>query len=169
MKILVISDTHKMFDKFENLLDKYADEVKMVCHLGDYAEDLTKFKSQYPQLTFVAVAGNSDKNPDAPPEVILQISACMDDPTAPQKRILMVHGHDQSVKSDLLRLLRYAKEKAVDAVFFGHTHIALCNTTDGIFLMNPGSPICPHPPSNASYGLVEISPEGEISGELLRP
>jgi predicted phosphodiesterase len=37
----------------------------------------------------------------------------------------------------------------------------------GVFIMNPGSPSFPRGGSKASYGLVEISPNGELTGRLV--
>ena len=168
MKILVTSDTHEKTRELKTLLERYADEVKIVCHLGDHARDLLQFQTLYPQLMMVAVAGNCDYSPGLQPEIILNISACLDDENAPSKKILLTHGHNLGVKTGLDRLAYYAKEKGADACFFGHTHFPVCCEVGGIFVMNPGSPSWPRGGSESSYGLVEISPEGGISGKLVR-
>jgi len=166
LKILVVSDTHVETKELEKLLIKYADEVKIVCHLGDHAIDLLMFTSEYPQLRLVAVSGNCDYG-STPSECLLEFSPCLDGNNDALTRILLVHGHNHGVKFDLDRLAYYAKEKGASAAFYGHTHYPVMTTHGGIFIMNPGSPSFPRGGSSASYGLVEVSPEGAISGKLI--
>ncbi|MCL2386257.1 MAG: YfcE family phosphodiesterase, partial [Defluviitaleaceae bacterium] len=83
-----------------------------------------------------------------------------------EKRILLTHGHNLGVMRDSDRLAYYAREKKVDACFYGHTHIPEMRECGGVFIMNPGSPSCPRGGSKASYGIVEISDTGEITGKL---
>ncbi|MCL2225203.1 MAG: metallophosphoesterase [Defluviitaleaceae bacterium] len=168
MKILVVSDTHESTKELQSLLGQYADEVKIVCHLGDHAWDLLEFQSEYPALAFVAVAGNCDYEQGLQSEIMLNISACLDSPDAVAKTILLTHGHTLGVKMGLDRLAYHARQKGADACFFGHTHFPVCSKIGGVFMMNPGSPSWPRGGSKASYGLVEISPEGEISGRLIQ-
>lgn len=166
MKILVVSDTHERTFELKNLLERYAGEVQMVCHLGDNANDLLRFQGEYPQLAMVAVAGNCDYDPSLQREIILSLSACLDRTDSEKIRILLTHGHNLGVKSGQDRLAYYAREKGARACFFGHTHFPTLTEVGGIFLMCPGSPAHPRGGSKASYGIVEISPEGEISGKL---
>ncbi|MCL2217425.1 MAG: metallophosphoesterase [Defluviitaleaceae bacterium] len=158
MKLLLISDTHGRREELEALLKRYAGEVRMVCHMGDHADDLLKFQPAYPTLQMATVAGNCDYGMNAPRELILTVA---------DKRILMIHGHQLGVKQGLQRLAYYAREKGVDACFFGHTHQPAMFTAGSVFVMNPGSLTEPRGRSHASYGLVEISAEGEIKGEII--
>jgi hypothetical protein len=148
----------------ETLLEKYADEVQLVCHLGDHAHDLMKFHGKYPKLSMVGVAGNGDYH-DFEPERILEFSQCLDNGSI-ATRILLTHGHRQGVNNGLDRLAYYAREKGVNACFYGHTHFPACTNIGGVFLMNPGSPSFPRGGSKSSYGIVEISPEGNITGKI---
>jgi len=159
MKILLISDTHGKTVALEALLEQYANEVQAVCHMGDHEDDLLKFQRNYPQLNMFAVKGNCDYSFSTPQEQIL----------TGDKRILMVHGHQQGVKMGLDRLAYYAKEKAVDACFFGHTHQPFQGVIGSVFMMNPGSLTQPRGAAKQkSYGLVEISRESkEIKGEII--
>ena len=158
MKLLLISDTHGYTGTLETLLSRYAGEVQTVCHMGDHADDLLKFRPKYPKLNMVAVAGNCDYDYNLPSEQILTVSG---------KRILMLHGHFLGVKRELQRLTYYAEEKGVDACFFGHTHEPVQFQAGSVFVMNPGSLEEPRGSSKASYGLVEISATGEITGEVV--
>ncbi|MCL2048210.1 MAG: metallophosphoesterase [Defluviitaleaceae bacterium] len=165
MKILVLSDTHERTSELESLLARYANEVNLVCHLGDHAWDLMRFSSQYPDLSMVAVAGNCDYG-NVEPERILAFKPCLDSGEQAVTRILLNHGHNLGVKNGVDRLCYYAREKGANACFFGHTHMPVCTTVGGVFVMNPGSPVLPRGGSEASYGIVEVSPEGKITGQI---
>ena len=50
------------------------------------------------------------------------------------------HGHLHKVKQYLGALLRDARACKVDAVLYGHTHVADCHQEeDGLWVLNPGS------------------------------
>lgn len=166
MKILLVSDTHESTRELEAILARHASEVKIACHMGDHARDLLCFQGDYPQLQMLAVAGNCDYSPDLRREIMLSLSPCLDS-GAPAKNILLTHGHNIGVKHNLDRLAYYAKEKNAHAAFFGHTHCPARAEIGGVFLMNPGSPAFPRGGSKASYAIVEISEDGEISGKIL--
>jgi putative phosphoesterase len=80
------------------------------------------------------------------------------------KKILLVHGHRHGVKQDNDRITYYAREKGVDAVFFGHGHWPVNEERGGVLIFSPGSPSWPRGGSVASYGIVEIG--DEIKGEI---
>jgi hypothetical protein len=125
-----------------------------------------QFAERFPQLSMVAVAGNCDYGNYAP-ERFLAISPCVDSGEEAVAKILLTHGQGLGVKSGLDRLVYYAREKGADACFYGHTHFPVCATVGGVLLFNPGSPSFPRGGSNASYGIVEILPDGEILGRLM--
>jgi len=159
MKILLISDTHGITGKLKDeILPKYANEVQMAIHLGDYVKDLFSLQSNYPNLQMIGVGGSFE--PREKTEQILDLGSG-------NKRILIMHGHTHSVKSDLSRIMYYAQEKGVDACFFGHTHETFERTRNGIFFMNPGSLTHPRGSFKGSIGLVSISQEGQMSGEVI--
>jgi len=159
MKILLMSDTHSMTAKLKDeILPKYASQVQLAIHLGDYVKDLFRLQSSYPNLQMAGVGGSFEMR-----EKTEQILEC----GPGNKRILIMHGHTHSVKSDLSRIMYYAQEKGVDACFFGHTHEIFKETKNGIFFMNPGSVTHPRSTLKGSMGLVSISPAGEMSGEVI--
>ena len=173
MQILVMSDTHNDKKTVRMLLDLYKDKVKTVVHLGDFCWDLLSFKSEYPELNLVAVAGNGDYNYQGDEERILTLG------TAVKRRVMLNHGHFLRVNTGLDRLMYYALEKGVDACLFGHTHqpfvyrhepVFSCDgevISQACFFMNPGSPSEPRGGSRAGYGLLSIDDEGNISGEII--
>jgi len=162
MRILLVSDTHGETEKLEMLLKILKNDIDMVCHMGDYGSDLRKFENKYKNLRMAAVNGNTDQALYGQTEQILDIS--------PKKggklRLLITHGHKFGVKRNIDRLLNYAKEMEVNAVFFGHTHEDVCFVKDGIFVINPGSLTFGRERGN-TYGLVNITEQGEITGEII--
>lgn len=169
MKILLISDTHNSTTKLEQvILPKYASQVQIAIHLGDFAQDLLKFRQQYANLKMLGVSGGFESG-ETEQVLTLNLLPCAETSRpeeGKQVRILLTHGHERGVKSHLGRIAYYAKEKGVNACFFGHTHEPVMFTESGIFFMNPGSVSEPRGGSRASFGVVTISPEGEFSGEL---
>ena len=53
-------------------------------------------------------------------------------------KVLLTHGDKYGVKNCLLNLSFRAKELGVNAVFYGHTHIANIEVIDKITFINPG-------------------------------
>jgi len=156
MKILLISDTHGDSLKLKSeILPKYVKEVDIAIHLGDFAKDLLDLQPTYPTLTMVGVAGAFELGQA---ERLLTLSG---------KRILLTHGHKNGVKSDLSRIAYYANEKGVDACFFGHTHASTIFTAGSVLIVNPGSVTEPRGNTNASIGIVTISPDGKMSAEIV--
>ncbi|MCL2456121.1 MAG: metallophosphoesterase family protein, partial [Defluviitaleaceae bacterium] len=101
-------------------------------------------------------------------ERFLAISPCVDSGEEAVAKILLTHGNKLGVKVGIDRLAYYAREKGANAIFYGHTHFPICVTVGGILVLNPGSPSFPRGGSLASYAIVEILPDGEISGKLLQ-
>jgi len=161
MQILVISDSHGRSEPVRSLIDRYKHHVRTIVHLGDNARDLLQYKSEYPALDLVAVAGNCDSFSNAPKERILTLNM----PTP--RRVLLMHGHSHNVKMGYDRLMYYAQEKEADACLFGHSHIPIVFSHGPVFFMNPGSVCEPCGMSKAGYGLLTIDEEGTITGEVL--
>ena len=158
MKILLISDTHNMKNLLKDtVLPKHANEVDYAIHLGDYTRDLLCLRPNYPNLTMYGVDGAYENTEGV--EHVLTIAG---------KRILLLHGHTAYVKSGMGYITEYAWKKEVDLCFFGHTHESRIFTANNIFFMNPGSLTQPRCNPKGSYGLVSISKEGEVVGEVIR-
>jgi len=126
MKILVVSDSHG--DSGAILLAASLMMPELILHLGDHDDDLTA--TMCPEVPVRAVRGNCDPRSDKPDEEILNLG---------DKRIFMTHGHLYGVKTGTEAIISAAKAKGADALLFGHTHMPLYETADGIVLINPGS------------------------------
>ena len=67
------------------------------------------------------------------------------------------NGHAYDVKSGLYRAVMAAREQKADVLLYGHTHCALEDYDDGLYILNPGSL---SRGSRPSYGLLDITPQG---------
>lgn len=155
MVIFVVSDTHMRVDNFLNAI-KSLEKPDLVIHLGDNIQDAIKIEKDMNVKT-VMLRGNCDYyTKDCPEEKILNING---------KKILATHGHRYDVKYTMSKLLYAAKEKDIDVVLFGHTHVPLITRDDGIVFMNPGSPTFPRLVYKKTFGILNI--EEEVSGKII--
>ena len=157
MKILVLSDSHSALSFMRLCID--AIKPDGIVHLGDYLDDGEIIKKEYPNVSFHQVPGNCDKY-RCPPWVseilVLPVMGV---------RLYMTHGHKHGVKRDIAKLLSDARACQVDAVLYGHTHIANCyQEPDGLWVLNPGS--CGY--FGGSVGLIEIKNNKIAACRILR-
>lgn len=158
MKLLVLSDTHRYLKNAENILLKIGSKMSGVIHLGDHDDDAKQLQIQFADLPFYYVKGNNDYGTKTPSEQLLHFH---------KKAILIVHGHKQQVYWSYDTIRYWAEEKGADAVLFGHTHTPLNDSSDKILLFNPGSISLPRGTSNPTFGIIDISQEGIISGSIM--
>jgi len=124
--------------------------VDVLVHCGDVTTEsvIPLFEAVAP---FEAVAGNNDS-----PALVERFG---------RKKILgfggvrigLVHGHEgRSGLKTPERALRQFHSDHVQAVLFGHSHMPLNETRDGVLLLNPGSPTDKRRNERYSYGIVRI-------------
>lgn len=150
MKILVMSDSHSSLRFMHTCIR--AVQPDLMIHLGDYFEDARVMAEAYPHIPLVQVPGNCDRYRVMPnePEILVTRIGGVD--------MYLTHGHRHGVKMTLGNLLREARKCKVQAVLYGHTHIADCHLEeDGLWVLNPGS--CNY--SGGSVGLIETK-DGKI-------
>lgn len=157
MKILVLSDSHSALSFMRLCIEK----VKPDCmvHLGDYFDDGQAMAEEYPHIPLYQVPGNCDKYrcPPFVQEMLIQKVGGV--------KLYMTHGHRHRVKQDTGRLILDAKSCGVDAVLYGHTHVANCyQDPDGLWILNPGS--CGY--FGGSAGLIETNNGKITSCRILR-
>jgi len=127
MKTLaVLSDTHGNLSAIERVLP-ILESVDYVVHLGDCNADMKGFNSIKDKL--ITVKGNCDFSIGEKTKIV----------DIEGKRLLFTHGDMFGVKSSLNRICYFAEENKVDAVFYGHTHEAFCESVNGILFVNPGA------------------------------
>lgn len=149
MKILVLSDSHSSLSFMRRAISAVRPDA--VVHLGDHYDDGVAMSEEYPNIVFHIVPGNCDRYRmlTQEPEVRCY-EVC-------GVRLFMTHGHAQSVKSSLHRLLCDARKMKAKAALYGHTHIADCHKEDELWVLNPGS--CGY--GRKSAGLIDVE-NGEI-------
>ena len=128
MRILVFSDTHGNTAPMLHAVETHSPD--MVLHLGDYARDADDLRERFPALDIRSVRGNCDLISAAPTKQLLELEGI---------RILMTHGHEQSVKFTLDSLLNTAHFSGAQLALFGHTHQAEYRNYGDLALLNPGS------------------------------
>ena len=142
-RIIIVSDTHRHLEHIVAVLDNIR-EFDMIIHLGDNTDDARKLSGLYPEAEMISVQGNTDfPRPDTPLEVVREIDGV---------RVFAAHGHMYGVKGGTTRIFYRGKEIEAKAVFFGHTHIPVCEKEDGMWLLNPGG----HNSLHRSIGIAEI-------------
>ena len=151
MKILAISDTHGKTRKSIEIIDSQKESLDMVVHLGDYISDAQEISANF-KLPFEFVGGNMDGT--AGDEAYKTIET-------PYGKILLTHGHLDSVKSNLNSISYRTEEMGCKAVIFGHTHSTCFAQVGGIYLINPGSISAPRLTTQGTYFILDIN-EKEI-------
>ena len=128
MRILIISDTHGRTNTIRDVLDTVGD-IDMFIHLGDVCGDEEYI---YDNVTcpIHMVAGNNDWDSDLPMQEEFMIG---------RYKVFITHGHRYSVKYTLDALLNAAYFAGADMVLFGHTHRAVSETMQGLYVVNPGT------------------------------
>ena len=157
-RILVLSDSHSGTSFMRWCVDTVKPDA--IVHLGDHFDDGLAMKEEYPGIRFYQVPGNCDRYrcpPSARELLCYTIGGVM---------LYMTHGHKHMVKSGIYRLLLDARKAKVQAVLYGHTHIADCHQEeDGLWVLNPGT--CGT--YGGSVGVVQVE-NGKIeSCRIIRP
>ena len=158
MKILVISDSHNI------ILDSQIEKIKregpfdLLIHCGDKYDDAGKYAQKLNIEGLLKVPGNCDYDYNflgSKLSITQEIEG---------KKFFITHGHMYYVKSDLNKLIAYAKKNKADIVVYGHTHKAQNEFIDNILYFNPGSTIYPKG-GKESFGIIEIE-EGNINSRI---
>ena len=129
-RIIVVSDTHRDYKSLERLVLMHKKTADLFIHLGDGADEAEMVKAKFPEKTFLQVRGNCDWGCDLPVDAEITLEG---------KKIFYTHGYTHNVKYGLYNMCCAAREKKADIVLFGHTHQALAEYDDGLYLLNPGS------------------------------
>jgi len=151
MRIVIVSDTHinHYRDLPKDILTSFKN-ADAIFHLGDFhslelVRELKRFRN------FHGVVGNHDKGElksVLPDTDIIEIN---------NKKIGIVHGHGCVLPLGFqYGLLQRFNGNKLDAILFGHTHIAVSKIIDGILFFNPGSAIGRFPAEQRSFGILEV-------------
>ncbi len=157
MKIGIVADTHSK-DLPAAMMNAFK-SVDFIIHAGDFcsSEDLQKFQKI---KTVQGVYGNMD---DAqirqifPRKQILKLDNCT---------IGLFHGEGPP-RTVLEKVKKEFSKDDVDCIVFGHSHIPVNETIDGVLYFNPGSPNDLISAPSCSYGILEINQE-KIRGTIVK-
>jgi putative phosphoesterase len=148
MRLAVVSDTHGNFRLAERAV-KSVSGVDMVVYAGDYYSDSRKLQDVL-TIPVVGVKGNTDRYSEGPYDESF---------TAEGKTVFVTHGHLNAVKFGLDEVKRLARQRRIDILIFGHTHVPHVEWFEGRLLVNPGSLATPRGSSKPTFATIDI--EGE--------
>lgn len=153
MRILVISDSHGRRDLVEKCVRQNS-AAEVVIHLGDMVHDIENMQFDFPDKMFINVSGNCDWGTDTPATQCVTLAGV---------NIFLTHGHRQGVKYGLDTLMSTARQNEAQICLYGHTHVPYNKYHNGLYVMNPGSLSEPRDSSHASFGLIDIVPQGIVT------
>lgn len=158
MKVLVISDTHKDISRAEQIIKRLKRQVDYVIHLGDHIKDAQDLGYIHDDIHFECVVGNCDWSHLGETQKVVLING---------KKFLIAHGHTYGVKHSLSKLISKVKKLELDGAFYGHTHVPTVYERNGILIMNPGSLTIPRTSQGPTYGIVEVTDDGNVRAEIV--
>ena len=159
MLIGLISDTHipdrakeipqKVFDAFEG--------VDLILHAGDLTS-LKVIEELERIAPVIAIRGNMDRvnGIDLPNAQVIEAEGL---------KIGIVHG-EVYPRADTQQLVYIAKQLDADILVSGHSHQPKIEQTDGVLLINPGSPIVPRL-ADRTVMILEIE-DKEVNVEIIK-
>lgn len=159
MLIGLISDTHipdRAKQLPQNVLDAFKD-VDMIIHAGDLTS-LDVIEELETIAPVMAVQGNMDRSNgiNLPKAKKLEVEGL---------KIGIAHG-EVYPRADTQQLVYLAKELDVDILVTGHSHQPKIEKTEGVLLINPGSPIVPRL-ADRTVMLLEINNK-EVDVEIVK-
>ena len=156
MKILVVSDTHGMDQRFYEVCDANKD-ADMVIHCGDIQGSEDEM-SRHLSCPFAAVMGNNDFFSGLPKDRTFEYGG---------KRFFVTHGHYYNVSLGYDRLVDEAKSRDCDFAVFGHTHLPFYQQMNGVHVINPGSLSYPRQHlRRPSFAIINIASDGSVDVQL---
>jgi len=155
MKLLVFSDSHGSIDRLSFAVKQAAPDA--ILHLGDNIGDARKLHIKFPDVAFYMVKGNCDTYAAGEIERLFYLEGV---------KIYMTHGHIYNVKNGMNAFAYRAQEVGAGIAFYGHTHIAMIQQYNGIWLMNPGQMERHDSKRSASYGIVKLE-KGRVDMEIV--
>ena len=176
-RILVFSDTHSVNpDLLREVVENFAQDVDVMLFCGDGISDLEeliqesmnneKLKEQLPEL-IAFVRGNNDPknyvlsmpNSEGEEEDFKLVQIDIPESTTfllAGRRIFATHGHRHSVNYTMDLLYAIAENLPADMMFYGHTHKAYWEETQGTLFLNPGSLCLPRGGQEPSFAVVSF-------------
>ncbi|MGW4109871.1 metallophosphoesterase family protein [Actinosynnema sp. NPDC004786] len=160
MRVVVLSDTHapRRWKSCPPAVAEHLRRADVILHAGDVCvASVLDELAQYAPVT--AVCGNND-GPDvvewgAPETVELDLGGV---------RVAMIHDSGQAAGRTARMRRRFPD---ADLVVFGHSHIPMDVTGDGVRVFNPGSPTDRRRQPHGTVGLLDISDGALVSAQIV--
>ena len=151
MKIVVFADSHGICDYMIKETEKLKKSIAIdyIIHLGDLMRDVKVLQSSFPEIPVLYVCGNCD--------FAYSIEEQEKDYELGGKKIFMLHGHTQIVKTSLENLENLAEQKSYDIILYAHTHTPNIYYTGRAYIINPGSICHNRDGSGRSYCVIDIT------------
>ena len=150
-RVLVISDTHGRLGDVQALMDRIK-KPDLLIHLGDIESDPERL-AELAGCRTVCISGNCDFNPALEREMVIRIG---------KYKVWLTHGNRYGVKGGLGILKEQARERGVDIVMFGHTHVPVITYDEELTFINPGSLTYPSQvPSVPTFIMMDFDNDGE--------
>ncbi|MBQ2867280.1 MAG: metallophosphoesterase [Firmicutes bacterium] len=158
MRLMVVSDTHGMVNQAMEIYRREEEKAHIdhIIHLGDLKSDARALQVRL-GADVICVPGNCDGSISRDDEKVVE---------TPWGKILLTHGHLESVDYDLQKLQWRAEEMGCKAAFFGHTHRPTYVFEHGMYFLNPGSLSRPRGVTEGSYAMVEVTEDGFVASIL---
>lgn len=151
MRILIISDTHRRIDHFQDLIERMK-PIDLLVHCGD-AEMEADFFEYLAGCPVEMISGNNDFFLDLPREKEFYIG---------DYKVWLTHGHNYYVSMGNEILKEEAASRGVDIVIYGHTHKPVIDRKSAVTAINPGSLSYPRQEGRKpSYIMMELDREGK--------
>ncbi len=154
MRILVLSDIHGDLHSAMRAVNAQP-EAEVIVFCGDGAEQFQYLKDTLTNKTVVGVRGNCDWSSALPVTETITVGG---------KTLFITHGHVYQAKFSIYNMVCAAREAKADILLYGHTHCAMNEYDDGLYIMNPGH--CSG--YGASYGYIDITDKGDIVTNIVR-
>lgn len=152
MDITVVSDTHGDLETLYEIVSRN-ESSDLFIHLGDGEHEFYDVQSAFFNKAFIFIKGNNDWG-NYPQNLVTELGG---------KKFYLCHGH----RFDRSRLKEFLSATAVtngcDTALFGHTHVPLNETVNGVLLFNPGSASLPRGGNPPTYGKINIDANGNIN------
>ena len=130
MRIVVVSDTHRDFDRLYRLALVEKGRTDLFVHLGDGEQEVDDLRAAFPGLALLSVRGNCDLFSMAPDHLLFEEGGV---------RLFACHGHSFSVRYSLDGIRSFARSSGAKVALFGHTHVPLVDYDGTLWVMNPGT------------------------------
>ena len=146
LRVLVISDTHGSDAAIRRALE-VCRQIDVAIHLGDIVSDAKLLRDLMGERPCYFVRGNCDSYNAAEDELLVTIGGVT---------MLLVHGHEDGVKYDMMRLYYHALEHEATVALYGHTHVSDIDRAGNVWMINPGSASRPRMGRPRTCALLEV-------------